>query len=116
LDNIGKQMARKTSKKAGKAKAGKTARSRPLVAGSGAVRRAPRPARQPKKASEPSAGAFPLMNAMHRLAMANIDHAGRLAACRTPVEFWLEHIRFGQTLFAQWQSSAQRTVSRSVGR
>jgi hypothetical protein len=103
-------MARKAKKKAGKAKPGKAARSKPLVAGSGSVRRAPRPARQRTKAAQPSAGAFPLMDAMHRVAMANIDHAGRLAACRTPMEFWLEHIRFGQSLFEQWQSSVHSAL------
>ncbi len=103
-------MARKASRKAGKAKAGKAARSKPLVAESAAVRRAPRPSRQRKKASEPPAGALLSMDAMHRLAMANIDHAGRLAACRTPMEFWLEHIRFGQLLFAQWQSSVHNVL------
>ena len=50
------------------------------------------------------------MHAMHRLALANIDHAGRLAACRSPMEFWFEHMRYGQNLFAQWQSSAQSVL------
>jgi hypothetical protein len=103
-------MARKAKKKAGKAKTGKTARSKPLVADSGAIRRAPRPARQRTKASQLPAGAFPVMDAIHRLAMANIDHAGRIAACRTPMEFWLEHMRFGQNLFAQWQSSVHSVL------
>ena len=103
-------MTRKAKRKPGKAKTGKTARSKPLVAESGAVRRAPRPARQSTKALQPRSDAFPLMDAMHRLAMANIDHAGRLAACRTPMEFWLEHIRFGQSLFAQWQSSVHSAL------
>lgn len=109
-------MARKAKKKAGKAKTGKTARSKPLVADSGVVRRAPRPARQRTKASQPSAEAFLLMDAMHRLAMVNIDHAGRLAACRTPMEFWLEHMRFGQNLFAQWQSSVHSVLPGSGSR
>ena len=98
-------MARKANRKAGKAKTGKVTRSKPLVARSGSVRRAPRQTRQRTKAAQPSAAAFPLMDAMHRLATANIDHAGRLAACRTPMEFWLERVRFGQNLLAQWQSS-----------
>lgn len=103
-------MARKANKKAGKAKTRKTPRSKALVAGSGSVRRAPRQARQRTKAAQPSAGAFPLTDAMHRLTMANIDHAGRLAACRSPMEFWLEHMRFGQNLFAQWQSSVHSAL------
>lgn len=103
-------MARKAKKKAGKAKTGKNARSKPLVVASGAIRRAPRPARQRTKASQPPAGAFLLTDAMHRLAMANIDHAERLAACRTPMEFWLEHMRFGQNLYAQWQSSVHSVL------
>jgi hypothetical protein len=107
-------MARKARSKAGKAKPGRTARSRPLVARSAAVRRAP--PRQRAKASESRPEAFPLANAMHRLAMANIDHAGRLAACRTPMEFWLEHIRFGQSLFVQWQPSVRSALPGSGGR
>ena len=105
-------MASKTSRRTGKAKSGKVkakraSRSRPLVSDSGSIRRAPRPARQGTTGSKALAGALPLLDAMHRFALANIDHAGRLAACRTPMEFWLEHMRFGKNLFAQWQSSAQ---------
>ena len=111
-------MARNASRRTGKAKSGKVkakraGRSKPLVAESGSVRRAPR---QRTKASEPSAAGFALVDAMHRLAMANIDHAGRLAACRTPMEFWFEHMRYGQNLVAQWRSSVHSVLPRFEAR
>ena len=50
-----------------------------------------------------AAPAFSLMDTVKRLSIANVEHAARLAACRTPMEFWFERVRFGQSL-SQWQS------------
>ena len=47
---------------------------------------------------------------MKRLSIANVERAARLAACRTPMEFWFERVRFGQSLFAQWQSSVHSAL------
>jgi hypothetical protein len=58
----------------------------------------------------PLAAGFSLMDTMNRLSMANVEHAARLAACRTPMEFWFERVRFGQSLFAQWQSSVHSVL------
>jgi len=51
------------------------------------------------------ASGFSMLDTMKRLSIANVEHAARLAACRTPMEFWFERVRFGQSLFAQWQAS-----------
>ena len=58
----------------------------------------------------PFATAFSLMDTMNRLSIAHVEHAARLAACRTPMEFWFERMRFGQSLFAQWQSSVRSVL------
>ncbi len=58
----------------------------------------------------PLAPAFSLMDTMNRLSITNVEHVARLAACRTPMEFWLERVRFGQSLFAQWQSSVHSVL------
>ena len=63
----------------------------------------------------PLAPAFSLMDTMKRLSIANVEHAARLAACRTPMEFWFERVRFGQSLFAQWQSSVHSVLPRTSG-
>ena len=58
----------------------------------------------------PLAATFSLMGTMNRLSMTNVEHAARLAACRTPMEFWRERVRFGQSLFTQWQSSVHSVL------
>ena len=130
---MARKSSKKIRKPAPRAK--RAAKAKPLVAASGSVRRergrspaqvakraaktkpltaasAPvRPERDRKRpdvtvpAVAPLAPAFSLMDAMNRLSIANVEHVARLAACRTPVEFWFERVRFGQSLFTQWQSS-----------
>ena len=58
----------------------------------------------------PLAPAFSMIDTMNRLSIANVEHAARLAACRTPMEFWAERMRFGQSLFAQWQASVHSAL------
>ena len=107
-------MARKLSKKMRKpAPAPKrTAKAKPLSAAPASVRRE-RGRSQPDAkvaAVAPPAPAFSLMDTMNRLSMTHVEHAARLAACRTPTEFWLERVRFGQSLFTQWQSSVHSVL------
>lgn len=122
-----KTMARKPSKKIRKsAPAGKraakirkpapaakrAAKGKALAAVSASVRRE-RGRSQPDAkvaAVAPLAPAFSLMDTMNRLSIAHVEHAARLAACRTPMEFWFERMRFGQSLFAQWQSSVNSVL------
>jgi hypothetical protein len=130
-------MARKSSKKIRRKRA---AKAKPLVAASGSVRRErgrkPAPAakrsakgkalaaasasvRREQGRSQPNAQvpammplapAFSMIDTMNRLSIANVEHAARLAACRTPMEFWAERMRFGQSLFAQWQASVHSVL------
>ena len=53
---------------------------------------------------------FSMMDTMKRFSMTNVEHIARLAACRTPMEFWFERMRFGQSLFTQWQSSVRSVL------
>jgi hypothetical protein len=107
-------MARKSGKKTRKPapRVKRAAKARPLAAASASVRREggrPQPdAKVP--AMMPLAPAFSMIHTMNRLSIANVEHAARLAACRTPMEFWFERMRFGQSLFAQWQSSVHSVM------
>jgi hypothetical protein len=109
-------MARKSSKKSRKPApaAKRAAKAKPLVATSGSVRRERGRSRPDGKvpAAAPLAAAFSLLDTMNRLSIANVEHAARLAACRTPMEFWAERMRFGQSLFAQWQASVHSVLPR----
>ena len=42
----------------------------------------------------------------NRVMTAYAELPGRLLACRSPVEFWAEYVRFGQRLFAGLMPSA----------
>ena len=100
----------------------RAAKAKPLVAASASVRRGRGRARldvtvpaTPQLDAKlavvaPRVPAFSLMDTMKRLSIANVEHAARLAACRTPMEFWFERMRFGQSLFAQWQSSVHSAL------
>lgn len=106
-------MARKSSKKNHKLapRAKRAAKAKPLVAASGSVRREGRSRPDTKVATvAPLAAAFALMDTMNRVSIANAEHVARLATCRTPMEFWLERVRFGQSLLVQWQSSVHSVL------
>jgi hypothetical protein len=77
--------------------------SKPLLAATGAVRRAKLAPRSPVRTAAHSPGAnnsaVTMINLMGHVMTAYAELPYRLAKCRSPMDLWLEQVRFAQRFF-----------------
>ena len=81
----------------------KRSKSKPLLARSAEVRKAkPGPRRRAAVAAQVSSAGHPfaMFGMMGRVMQAYVELPGRLAQCRSPMDVWLEQLRFTQRVFS----------------
>ena len=81
----------------------KRSKSKPLLARSAEVRTAKRAPRRRVTVVSPAplvGNPFAIYGMMGRVAQAYAELPGRLAQCRSPMDVWLEQVRFTQRVFS----------------
>jgi len=87
------------------------AKSKPLLAAAPEVRTA-KPRARARKSSNTMPPAFThnpasmMLGVMGRLMGVYVEFPVRLAQCRSPMDLWLEQVRFAQRIFSECQSTA----------